>query len=239
MLTKTAKLLTGGGLGDAAMSFAKLQSKDMPEDFKDNYFLTHAETHPHLLDAINTFYSLQEVPHIVEKIDNWGWLQENRKYYDAWVGTAWHKHNDEEDSWEIEPFPFIKYDYIPNVDILICPSSGREMTRSIYFNDIKGWAKKHVNGRSLSFAGKLDPGVSKLIDRDIECQNFINKTSLKEYIDLICSCKVLIAPGGFSCYLAGMAKKKVFARSEGLPSLNRFHPEWDYQYIDNIYEVIL
>lgn len=226
--------LTGGGLGDAAMSVAKLWSESNPVNNLDDILLTHVETHAVLIPSIRNFYKSQQIHALVKEIPNWDWLTENRKKYDYWLGTHWSEQDGYEKSWEINPFPPIHYsEFIPNIDILLSPFAGRLGNRNFTVDDINKFQKNH----DVTLAGWCNQDFAEQITNKSK-RSFINRTTISELVDLIGSSNTVIAPEGFVVYLAGMLGKEVFILDKNIEAITyRVHPKWNVKIIKNLQEV--
>ena len=228
------KLLTGGGLGDAAMSYAKLYSPYAPFANKpiEDLHVTHVEVPGNLIPTIEKFYKSQNINTDVFKIDSWQWLSDNISKYDYYLGTHWSRENvGDPDSWEIEPFPPIVFDKIRTFKTVLCPSSGRSSNRKFSKDDILKF-----DFDDLVYIGTGDKENLEFFD-GLSGISFLNKTDLWQAIDIICGCDIFIGQSGFLSFLAAMAKKKVYMVSEGQSSIYRVHPKWDVTYINNLSEV--
>lgn len=208
------KLLTGGGLGDAAMAFAKLHGS-----YATNIKLTHVETHFNLLDSIREFYDSQGINSQVIQIPSWQWKIDNEKKYDAWVDTNWEG---------INPFPPIKYNQQP-ADILICPASGRNSNRQYSRTELE-----KIDSERVTYVGQIG-----LVD-GLKGNSLLGITTIKQLIDLICSANTIIAFEGFIAYLGAMAGKKVFVKRRNMNAIKkRKHPDWDFHIIDQVDQILL
>lgn len=210
------KLLTGGGLGDAAMAVAKLYAKFNPSDIK----LTHVEVHQHLLSPIGDFYMSQGIDAEVKWIPSWRWKNEHESEYDFWLDSGW------QDGWPILPFPPLKFD-LRTIDILVNPISGRNGNRSLSKAEIELLDSKRITyvGTRGNLEGLLGTSL-------------IGKTSIKDLVDLICSANVIITPEGFVAYLGAMAGKKVWVKRDNLRAIERRkHPDWELFVFDKIDQV--
>jgi hypothetical protein len=211
------------------MSFAKYAA--LPDDKKGKVY--HCTRHREYVKMVSDFYKTQKIDHeilIVE--DSNKYMLKNIGDYDACLGTYWHERNNIIPSWEIEPFPKIKYNHLEGIDFVINVTAGRQKRKRVIAVDIikkfitmRGPEKVVLVGFSnddYSFAGNND---------------YTNKTKMEKYVSLICSGKVLIGHGGFACYLAAMNRRKVYIFSEGIDTDERQHPKWDMIRIRNLAEV--
>jgi hypothetical protein len=212
------KLITGGGLGDAAMALAKMQAKFDPKDIH----LTHCAVKRKLLAPISCFYKTQKIKHLTKGIKSWDNHSKLIKNYDCWLETGW------SDGWEINPFPALFYDK-KDIDVLVTPAAGRNATRS--------FSKKELidfHSDRITYVGKVE-GYG-----DLPGKSLINQTTLKELVDLICSANVIIAPEGFVAYLGALAGKEVYVKDQNMPAIKkRKHPDWKMKIISSLQEVKL
>jgi hypothetical protein len=207
------KLLTGGGLGDAVMAFAKLHARYNPADV----FLTHVEVYPHLIPAISSFYQTQDINCDVFEISSWNWKEEHEKEYDDWLFTSW------DEGWEIDPFPPLKFDK-RNVNVVISPLSGRNTNR--------GWSRNEllaVDNEQVIYIGTNGQEVVS----GLKGKSLIGQTTMKEVIDLICSANTVIAAEGFVAYLGAMAGNQVYVKRNNVLAIQkRKHPNWKLEIVD-------
>ena len=99
-------LLTAGGFGDAALSFAKIHARfsDKLQDIKVTHVSTNFGYDDRLMPMVKDFYSSQNIDSDVFVIPDWNWKEQNRKDFDFYLGTSWYADNaGAEKSWEINP----------------------------------------------------------------------------------------------------------------------------------------
>ena len=225
------QILTTGGFGDAAMSLAKMYSKDAPFDPRSIH-LTHARIRKPLSDAISEFYTSQGISHRVLQIPDWSWKKRNRRHYDHYLGSSWHPRNiNDEVTWEINPLPPLKFD-VQDVDLVINPISGRLANRRFSKEQMERYVKEC--DRKITVIGKAPQEYADFVDK-LPVQSLLNKTTIKESVDVICSCHTLVGNPGFVVYLACMAGKKVIStREKNWISNKYFHPDWDVKFIRSL-----
>jgi len=234
------KILTGGGFGDAAMSIGKLYSKEAPYNLDlSEIYLTHVEVPKDLLPSISSFYKTQNINHITKQIPSWGWRSNHRKEFDYYLGSHWMKDNvGDESTWEINPFPPLKYDYINNIKTLVAIGGGRPNSPIL-----RGFTEEQIIEldtcyKDIIFVGKSNDEFYK--NYKFKNINMINKTTIEQLVNYICSCKNFIGYLGFSLLLAGLANKKIFGVKTNIGSHGndgwdyRIHPKWDVTEIKNI-----
>ena len=229
------KLLTGGGFGDAAMSLGKLYSKDAPFTHPFDCSLTHVEVGNSLLPAIREFYQSQNINANVFEIKDWNQKENIRSDYNYYLGTHWSENNiGDESSWEINPFPTLVYDK-KDVDTIVNISSGRkDKFRGFTKEEIIELDKKYDN---ITFTGKSDDMF--YTEYNFQNKNLVNKTNVKEFVDLICSSNIYIGYAGFGLFLAGLAGKDIYGFRDGGDGWEyRVHPDWRVKQITNIREII-
>ena len=238
------KLLTSGGLGDAVMSFAKAEKLNID---RNNFIVYHARIREDNLDnTIVDFYSSQGITSKIVRVHNDNkrkhqgevlddWLLENLKRYNYYLGTHWSANNGSYsrlDSWEIDPFPKVKYSKTNDCKILLNPSSGGT-------EDVK---KSFDQKQIEKFLDKYPETVIIGKGNDIQYEKFsnslYNKTSMKDLVNLIASSEVVVSPEGFVPYFAGMCGKTVYVKDENIKAIeNRKHPEWDFNIINTIEDI--
>jgi hypothetical protein len=227
------KLLCGGGLGDACLCFAQLSGKEAPFKYdKENLHITHQvlkDKDEKLKNEISWFYNRQGIKNEVVVIDSWDKTL-NKKDFDFELGGGWNGKVDC-NSWEINPFPIIKYEKIENIDTVLVISSGRDLNRRFEPNEVREFAEK--------YPCTMICGIDKKGEYENIGKNVVNKTSFDTFVDIICSCNTLIGHSGFCCYLAGMANKKVYCVSEGKATEINKHPNWNFVMISSLKEVVL
>ena len=240
------KILTGGGFGDAAMSIGKLYSKHAPFNVElDKIHLTHVEVPGDLLSIIRKFYITQGINIEVKQIPSWGWRDLNRDKFDFYLGTHWPKYNvGDETTWEINPFPPLKYNLIDDVETVVSIGGGRKGSPYPRQYSIDEIEYIDNNLSNVIFTGTTTD--QKYIDYTYKNISLINKTTIPEFIDYICSCKNFIGHLGFPLILAAMAKKVCFSPK---PTQNpahgfggwsyRIHPEWNVTEIVNVRDIKL
>lgn len=218
------KSIGGGGLGDAAMLFAKLQNSPVKIEHH-----THVETYSELIPVIKEFYDSQKVNCDVKKIKSW--KDVDYSGYDYLLETtALGK------PWDIKAFPDFITDYnIDNAcDIIVSPMAGRKSDRCFGVLELQNFIDMYHEYK-IGIVGKD-------CEFDINnCYNFINKTSLKELIDIIYSCKIFVGHPGFNTYIAAMMEKEVYSTKElkfveGY-STQRYHPDWNVKFINQLSDI--
>ena len=231
------KLLTGGGFGDAAMSVGKLYSKNAPfEVLLDNIILTHIEVGNSLLPAIREFYKSQGITAVVTEIPNWDAKTKIRKENDYYLGTHWSEHNvGAETTWEINPFPPLVFDTVEAGQTVVHISSGRK-------DKFRGFSKEDIieldnRYKNLIFTGKSEDKFYN--EYKFNNKNMVNKTTIKDLVDIICSCEIFIGYAGFALYLAGLANKDVYGiKHWGDGWEYRVHPKWRVKEIKSIKDIL-
>ena len=234
------KVLTSGGLGDAAMAVGKIYSKHAPFD-PQKIEVIHARTKKALSNAISDFYELQGVKHKIVQMKNWNELDNVKKNFktEHFLGSGWSKDNHEDpDSWEIEPFPPFNFTYLP-ADVVINPISGRDGKRKLDIDEIREFIKRYPD--RVTLIGKTDDHVyANKINKIGQSVGAVNKTTLEEVVGILCSCKTVITPEGFVAYLSSMAKKQVFvSRQNKGATMKRKHPQWNMTFFNKLNQVEL
>jgi len=231
---KKLRLLASGGLGDAVMSYAKIESSNAPFYRKFSYLdieLVHQVcrgTDEILKDQIYQFYQSQGLDCKIVIVDSWYQVLDHGSFdYVLEGGWSGKGYNNEHNCWEIEPFPLIEYtlqDDAKKIALII--SSGRNQNRGFSFEDCKQFAENH---------DVLLLGISQ--DKrfeDLGRNSLVNHTDFLRFINLIASSSIIVGHSGFCCYFAGMLNKEVYCVSEGIPTQGNIHPKWNVKYIDNL-----
>tara|TARA_R110000765_G_scaffold16182_3_gene45818 strand:- start:3853 stop:4548 length:696 start_codon:yes stop_codon:yes gene_type:complete len=229
------KLLTGGGFGDAAMSIGKLYSKDAPFNHPLEFNLTHVEVGNTLLPAISDFYKTQGIKANVFEIDNWDVKETIRSKYDYYLGTHWSENNiGDESSWEINPFPPLIYDKVETGTVVNVSSGRRDKFRGFTKEEIIQLDNQYNN---LIFIGKSN---DEFFNRyNFNNNNLVNKTTVKQLVDVVCSCDVYIGFAGFALFLAGLANKDIYGfRDAGDGWEYRVHPSWRVNQVKGIQDIV-
>jgi hypothetical protein len=226
-------LLTSGGLGDAAMSFAKIHARF--SDYLDKIFVTHIRVRDdNLYDTIHEFYNTQEIKNEVIKVPSWDWQPQNRNKYDFFLGNNWTKENhNDESSWKIKSFPQIKYSKIEGIFTLLNPSSGGVKEGTKYFNKkkVEDFLEKHPETILIGRGNEKNY-------EDIP-NSLYNKTSISELVNLIASADTVISPEGFVAYFAGMCGKRVFVKNDNTEAIyKRKHPDWNMNLVSGVEEIL-
>jgi hypothetical protein len=226
------KLLTGGGLGDAALSLAKLYSKDLPFKLElGNTKITHITnvkgkgTHD---ISIPEFYKSQGInsevilaptgPDLKNKI---------RPEYAYYLGTGWDELNGgDERSWKIEPFPPLVYENM-KADIVISPFAAWDLSRTVTSKEMKEFVSKIPQDRNITYVGKVPNEMVSLFE-EFRGESFLNQVGVKHLIDFVCSANTIVAHVGFISILGGLANKKVLTfGNHGANRRDLYHPEWN------------
>ena len=227
------KLLTSGGFGDAAMSLAKIHARF--SDKIDEIDLTHIRVrNDNLNPVIEKFYDSQEIKNKVITVHSWDWQKENRDEFDYFLGSGWSSINhDDESSWEINPFPPIKYTEVSGSSVLLNPSSGgvAEGSKNFSKNKVDEFIFRYPD---TVIIGKGEGGY------DNYPMSLYNKTDVNSLINLISSSEVVISPEGFTAYFAAMCGSKVYVKNENASAIyKRKHPKWDLNVINDLDEISL
>jgi len=219
------RCLTSGGLGDALMSIAKLHSEKLPFTFDDNVFVTHYELPKQLLKSIDELYSSQNISHEVVTSDSPNWIADNIGEYDYYLGTSWSKHNVNSDSWEINPFPNLKFNKVKEYDLVISPFAARDMHRGITNTNLDLNAYK-----TIAFVGWCPQDYNVPSEKTIS--NFLNKTSISQAIDIVASAQTFVGNPGFFMFLACMLKKQVLSTKYNSIKDYYIHPKWNIKWLN-------
>lgn len=218
------KIFVEGGLGDAVMICARIKTMNL------NGEVLHVTTsrRANLRDPIEHLYHYYDIDAKVEIMS----MKERQPYlkdpsFSHILGSHWKFKNDYcRDLSEINPFPH-KSSANSGYDVLINVSSGFDRSRKFTPKDVKDYVSK--SDRRIVIVGQ-----SKL-NYDIPgATNFVNNTSLEEYVDLLRNTPVTITHGGFACYQAGLAGRKVFYVPEYCSS-RYIHPKWNTKKIRNLH----
>jgi hypothetical protein len=219
------KTLSSGGLGDAAMAYAKLVK------FDDEINHTHVMLNNKLLKPVADFFDSQKIKSKVIQIPNLDWKIHNRKKFDI-ILDVYADNKKKSDSIEINPFPGFnigKKDY--QYDIVISPSSGRDNERFFTINEIYDFIRR------TSYLKTVLIGTENNGERfdGLGVHNLINKTNIGESIDIISSCKYVITPSGFVSFIGCMLNKCVFTK-ENRHDIRRiyYHKKWNNVFINNL-----
>jgi len=231
------KLLTGGGLGDAMIAMAKFYSRFVLEDCQ----VTHGVSHRQWINNIQSLYNYQEIKCKVEYTIWREEIETKSKIHDYFLHTTWNAkiHEDEilkyfPEDWEIEPFPPLKYNKRQDVDIVISPVACMEFKRKLNDSSLMKLADRISKTNHITYVGhgrpmNHYPGTS-----------LINKTTIPELVDIICSANVVIGAEGLVTWLGAMADKKVFMQIDNLPGIKRRqHPKWNIALFNDMREVEL
>jgi hypothetical protein len=234
---KIVKLITGGGLGDAAMSIGNLYGDHQLFDWNGSIHLTHVEVPPKLLNAISAFYSTQKVNHTVTQIKSWEWLKKNRGEFDHYLGTSWHENDCNEKTWEMNPFPPIIHSKVDRVDIVITPTAGRGASRKFDLKEIEKFSLKYGEKYSIFYVGNVSEETENFIAK-LPGKSLLNNTTMKELIDVLCSCSIFIGHAGFCAYLSAMSGSLTYLVPE-VNSSKRIHPKWKVNKIKSLKQIDL
>jgi hypothetical protein len=243
------KVITAGGLGDAAMALAKIHGKPELVSELSDLEITHVRMRDDsLYGAISDFYSSQGIQNKVIRLDvdvnlSHGhriskmveWKVENKNNFIYSIGTGWSDNQyADEDCWEINPFPDIKYTKRNDVSVVINPSSGgTDAVKKEFSNsEIKKFVEKYPESIII--------GRGNNVELESVGNSLYNKTSMQELIDIIASSQIVISPEGFVAYLGAMCGKKVLVKNQNLPAIEkRKHPDWDFSLINSMDNVTL
>ena len=259
----TVKLLTSGGLGDAAMSFAKAKALNLSDS---DIHIYHARIREDNLDKpILDFYKSQGIEstvirlkknddrHTGDILDEW--VLNNVKDYNHYLGTHWSSDNGSDiSSWEIEPFPEVKYDDnsvvvcgIENIDptrnvatiakdnikLLLNPSSGgtEDANKSFPYDAV-------IQFYNIHFPNIIIIGKGTETRYESLPNSVYNRTNMQELVNLISHSDAVITPEGFIAYLSAMCGKTVYVKDENTKAIeNRKHPKWDMNLIKGVDDV--
>jgi len=242
------KLLTAGGFGDAAMSFAKIHAKPELVNNIGDIEVTHVRMRDDFLyKAISEFYSSQGIKNNVIKLyidENLShgeriskmveWKVNNRDWFLYSLGTNWSDIKDrDEDCWKINPFPKINYEKCDGVGIIINPSSGgTDRCRKEFSNaEIKNFIEKYPESIII--------GKGKNKELESFNNSLYNRTTTKEMVNIIASSEVVISPEGFVSYFGAMCGKKVLCKKQNLTAIEqKTHPDWDFSLIDSMEDAL-
>ena len=224
------QVLCSGSLGDASIVVAKLHSPEAP--FSPNeVLLTHATARRHkgnVVRSICEFYAYQRLNCEIRIVDHGGdWVKAHRDEYDFHLKSQWWADGD----WEMPAQAPLIHRPIQDVDIVLCPSSGYKMERSFPAEEVLKFASK--SKRHITLCGWADLATEKVIRSqsmdNITC--LLNRTVMRQFIDILMSAKVVICNAGFAAYVAAMGGAKVHAC--GFHKAY-FHPDWDVTFISGI-----
>lgn len=236
------KLLTSGGLGDTVLSYAKIFSKHAPFDANSTQFkvthITNKRGAGTFANSISEFYASQNIQVRIQfDVKGERYRRANRHKYDYYLGTHWLTSNiKDEDSWEINPFPPIRYTEQENSDIIISPFGGWNQSRKTGIDNIL-----KIDSPRISYIGKQIPENYRRLFDNLEGTNLINKLTTQDFVNIIGSCNIVISQDGFPGFLGAMCRKKVFIfdHIDGLTTKDRCHPEWDTKVIYRVEDIEL
>ena len=242
------KLYTNGGLGDAVMSLAKIHAKYSSKEIKD-IKLTHIRGRQDKLnEVIREFYDSQGIQNQIVSIPKVYFNNEadksDIKDLGTFLGMGWSEKNSDgdPDSWEINPFPKINTKSVTFSEeppthkpyILLHPSSGSHKNMKWFDEDELGNFLKKYPDTIITGSSEFSSFISLVGFRN----NYYNKTSITELINIISSVDIIIATEGFVPYIGAMLKKKVYCLSENMPAIiERKHPAWDFHLINGLEDV--
>ena len=232
-MPKTITFLCAGGLGDAAMCFAKLSSDKAPFSYNKKKIkithMVHKGTDEILSKQISEFYNSQGIRNEIIVVPSWSKAL-NAADFDYVLDGGWEGNSG---CWEINPFPEITHNQRESTDIVLVVASGYAGNRRFSSQDIIRFMDANKN-RNIIITGV---NVKEREYLNLQGDNRINSMLFLDYLDLICYCNVIISPNGFSCYLSGMAKKKIFYTSDGIGTTGNMHPNWNKVEIKNLGDV--
>lgn len=223
-------LIGGGGLGDQLLAYSELYN-EYGDEIKEVDCVYRRIYYP---VPIKEFWESQGVKCsvIYEKwlavkcninyLQDEGFYGKYKQFWGKWRGTPC-------------PFPPIKFNYVPNVDIVLNIASGRpKALRQFDYDDIIKFIERYKD-RRIYLVGQSNleiPTYPNVI-------NAINNTTLKEYMNLICSSNIVITQGGFCSFLSGMTKKKIFMVPEIGISESQINELWNITKINSLDDVEL
>ena len=225
------KVLGTGGLGDVIIEFVKLQNKFSIEEIQNNIELTHAEIYDILFPSMEAFYRSQEIKYYKTiKVYSWDWLKGQDKNYDiVFSNHYWDAR--EETAWLRNKLnPYIKFDKIENVTIVLQIVGGRNWNRRIPINEVIDFCQNNQD-KIIHLIGYLEPNLTNKLELS-NVISHLNQGTIKNIIDLICSCNAYIGIEGFSLVLAGMMNKKIYART--IHNWHAVDPVWNLEEINNL-----
>ena len=190
--------------------------------------------------AIGQFYSAMKVPHSIVVAGGKEWKEQNRHLFDYYLGTAWDKHNGgDEESWEIEPFPPFNGPLLKH-DIVISPIAGWDISRSFSLPRLAELAEQaKSDGREITYVGHAPPEYADEI-RKLPGNSRLNGTTMSSLIDIVVSCKTVIANQGFIAFLGCAAGRQVFSIGTHRCNIREgFHPEWNVKCLPKLEAVQL
>jgi len=234
------ELMGNGGFGDCLVVFARVFSLKAP--FKVNLndtrltFFTNVRAKSTLGVSIPEFYESQGINcRMVFGGNGASWVQKNRQDFDYYLSGRWHGKNRGEDNWEINPFPVIKHEKKPGIDVVIAPVAGWDNKRKFNGTVLRNFVVSIPKHRHLTYVGRGNKTYRNSI-ANLRGNSLLNATTAKELVDVVCSAKVVIGNPGFITYLACMAGKKVFSTREAF-SRSYFHPKWNANFITRLMDV--
>ena len=228
MNNKKKSVVSSGGLGDAVLIFARLQQL-----YGNDYTLTHVMIKQKLLGVVQEFYNSQGISADVKKIDDWGWLKNNKMNYDYHAKII-----DSPDWDQISPSPkYILNNSNENFDIVISPTAGRDNDRCFKLNELRTFCEKNNRIRIVLV------GQTNNIYDGLNVVNLINKTTIQETLDIIAGCSIVIAPAGFISIIGASMNKMVYTKkhhNNDLIKRTYYHPKWiKNNFINTLNEVML
>jgi len=229
-------VLCGGGLGDAAICLARIASRYT----FDKISITHVVIRNHTVSALREFYQTQNVECTIQCVPSFDWLNDNKHKYDARVSAL---SNDSyvDDVFDINPLPPIKYEFIPDIDVVVWPLSGYSSNHARFNHaDLLAFHSKHSSAHTITYIGKtthpgdkiFNPSTWKLGD------NRINNTTISELVNIIASSNTVVCKDGFALFLAAMLGKRVVVIPRRIEVIYaRKHDDWNIQYYSSLRDV--
>jgi hypothetical protein len=229
------RLLTGGGLGDAAMSYAKIHSQSCPFSPSDPFTITHhsslRKSEGGISAAIKEFYSSQGIRSSVVLTDMSGakFYEDNIDDYHHYLGTSWTENNGGGIvSWPINAFPPFKCNKIAGPMTLIALVSGSTMARSVDLGEVKKLAEYCSRAGPVGYIGWAPVEIREQVESELPGTSYLNGTTIPELLNLLCSSETVIGPQGFITHVACMMRKQVLAITPDRSVVEHYiHPSWN------------
>lgn len=224
------KLGACGGFGDALYVLGEIQQKYNVSEVS----LVHARKDKlPINDSIKEFYESQDLEaEVVVRDNHESWVKEN---YAAGRFEAFINKDGSHYSLMANQLR-VKYELLHDTPkTILVPRAGRDERnkREFSIDSVNQFLEFHKREPILLLGDTNQEYVDALVTYP-EHTNLMNKTKVKDLVNLICSSETLIGHPGFLAYLAAMTGKTVRTTVEPHCSHLYFNPNWDVTFIRGI-----
>ena len=165
------------------------------------------------------------------------WIDDNKHSYDIMLIYPFNEPHEENNYLKTTPFPEIKYQYIPDIDIVIQPYGGTDLASRINLTQLMKFTDT-ICERKIHYIGWANPAEEDIFKR-LRGKSLLNQGNLIDFMNIALSAKVYIGFLSFGSFLVATNKQQIFYLNRTTKDISYLCPEWNAINIHNLSEINL